>query len=82
MIDKPPEYQMVCHCGMKISGTNEKGLVSLFVKHYKTGEYHIAYELIQANKLSKNNQAKMFSEQEIVINKAILSREKSNDTNT
>ena len=43
MIDRPPEYGMTCHCGMRITGTNEKGLVSLFKKHYDTGEYHLAY---------------------------------------
>jgi hypothetical protein len=68
MIDRPPEYGMTCHCGMRITGTNEKGLVSLFKKHYESGEYHIAYESIQID--SKD------SEQEDVIYKAIAAREK------
>lgn len=76
MIDRPPEYGMTCHCGMRITGTNEKGLVSLFAKHYETGEYHIAYESIEAKRLSKNNTSKQSSEQEIVINLIIKSREK------
>ena len=70
MIDRPPEYGMTCHCGMRITGTNEKGLVSLFKKHYDTGEYHLAYELHQ------NHYSYRKSEQEIVIEKAILRREK------
>jgi len=68
MIDGPPEYGMTCHCGMRITGTNEKGLISLFKKHYESGEYHNAYESIQIN--SKD------SEQEDVIYKAIAAREK------
>jgi hypothetical protein len=66
MIDRPPEYGMTCHCGMRITGTNEKGLVSLFKKHYETGEYHIAYESVQVNSGD--------SEQEDVIYKAIHQR--------
>ena len=76
MIDRPPEYQMVCHCGMKITGTNEKGLISLLAKHYETGEYHIAYELADADRLSKNKAARTYSQQEILIKKIMLSREK------
>jgi hypothetical protein len=68
MIDRPPEYGMTCHCGMRITGTNEKGLVSLFKKHYETGEYHVAYEATQ------NSSTK--SEQEIVIDNAIEARVK------
>ena len=49
MIDRPPEYGMTCHCGMRITGTNEKGLVSLFAKHWASGEYHIAYESLQTD---------------------------------
>ena len=67
MIDRPPEYGMTCHCGMRITGTNEKGLVSLFKKHYEVGEYHVAYETITGTK---------GSEQEIVIARAIAQREK------
>ena len=68
MIDRPPEYGMTCHCGMRITGTNEKGVVSLFKKHYESGEYHVAYESTQSSSPK--------SEQEIVIDKAIATREK------
>ncbi len=68
MIDRPPEYGMTCHCGVRITGTNEKGLVSLFKKHYESGDYHVAYEAIQ-NSLEK-------SEQEIVIDNSIEARVK------
>ena len=70
MIDRPPEYGMTCHCGMRITGTNEKGLVSLIKKHTETGEYHLAYLSLPGNSsLTK-------SESEIVIDTIILSREK------
>jgi hypothetical protein len=69
MIDRPPEYQMACHCGMKISGTNEKGLVSLLKKHFDSGEYHLAYLSIQKDSLTK-------SESEITVDQAILLRGK------
>ena len=67
MIDRPPEYGMTCHCGMRITGTNEKGVVSLFAKHYETGEYHIAFQTITGGKSSI---------QELVIGRAITQREK------
>ena len=70
MIDRPPEYGMTCHCGMRITGTNEKGLVSLIKKHIETGEYHIAYLSLPANS------SPLKSEVENTIDKAILSREK------
>ena len=70
MIDRPPEYGMTCHCGMRITGTNEKGLVSLIKKHTETGEYHLAYLSLPGNSSSTK------SESEIVIDTIILSREK------
>ena len=69
MIDRPPEYGMTCHCGVRITGTNEKGLVSLFKKHYESGDYHVAYE-----KLTKTSSTQ--SHQEFVVDQIILSREK------
>ena len=69
MIDGPPEYGMTCHCGMRITGTNEKGVVSLLKKHFDKGEYHLAYLLIQEKDLGK-------SESERVVDKAISIREK------
>jgi hypothetical protein len=69
MIDRPPEYGMTCHCGMRITGTNEKGLVSLLKKHFEAGEYHLAYLSIQKDSLTK-------SESEIAVDQAILLRGK------
>jgi hypothetical protein len=69
MIDRPPEYGMTCHCGMRITGTNEKGLVSLLKKHFESGEYHLAYLSIQKDSLTK-------SESEIAVDQAILLRGK------
>ena len=43
MIDSLPEYGLTCCCGMRISGTNEKGLVSLLRKHITLGVFHTAY---------------------------------------
>jgi len=67
MIDRPPEYQMTCWCGMRITGTNEKGLVSLFKKHYESGDYHVVY-LATQGPVGK-------SQQEKVIDEIMLSRE-------
>lgn len=46
MIDRPPEYQLTCNCGMRISGTNENGLLSLMKRHLDTGTLHSAYLLV------------------------------------
>ena len=43
MIDRPPEYQLTCNCGMRISGTNENGVISLLKKHIETGQFHTGY---------------------------------------
>ena len=43
MIDRPPEYQLTCNCGMKVSGTNENGVVSLLQRHIESGLFHTAY---------------------------------------
>jgi hypothetical protein len=45
MIDRPPEYGLTCNCGMRITGTNENGTVSLMKKHLESGKYHTAYLL-------------------------------------
>jgi hypothetical protein len=45
MIDSPPEYQVTCNCGMRISGTNENGVVSLLMKHIEAGAFHTGYML-------------------------------------
>ena len=43
MIDRPPEYELTCYCGMKITGTNENGVVSLLNRHTESGIFHINY---------------------------------------
>ena len=68
MIDRPPEYSLTCHCGMRISGTNEKGLVSLLAKHWASGEYHRTYEALQSEPKDY--------EQEEIIDTIMESREK------
>jgi hypothetical protein len=45
MIDSPPEFQVTCNCGMKISGTNENGVISLLKRHIESGVYHTGYML-------------------------------------
>ena len=45
MIDSPPEFQLTCNCGMKISGTNENGVISLLKRHIESGVYHTGYML-------------------------------------
>jgi hypothetical protein len=38
MIDRPPEYELTCYCGMKITGTNENGVViALLNRHTESG---------------------------------------------
>ena len=46
MIDRPPEYQLTCNCGMRISGTNENGVISLLQKHMESGLFHTSYLLV------------------------------------
>lgn len=53
MIDRPPEYQLTCNCGMRISGTNENGTISLMKRHLESGKFHTAYLL--HNKLVGND---------------------------
>jgi len=69
MIDRPPEYGVTCNCGMRITGTSEKGLVSLAKKHIETGEYHISYLFIKDMKWGQ-------VEVEDVVYTAIRKREK------
>jgi hypothetical protein len=74
MIDRPPEYRLTCNCGMKITGTNEKGLLSLIKKHIETGEYHLGH-------LSLHNYKAGETELEKIVDTAISAREK-NDAST
>ena len=48
MIDSPPEFQLTCNCGIRISGTNENGVISLLKRHIESGVFHTGYLL--ANK--------------------------------
>jgi len=43
MIGGLPQYQITCNCGMRITGLNEKNLVSLVKLHLESGIYHTAY---------------------------------------
>ena len=45
MIDRPPEFQVTCNCGMRISGTNENGVISLLKRHMESGVFHTGYML-------------------------------------
>ncbi len=45
MIDSPPEFQLTCNCGIKISGTNENGVISLLKRHIESGVFHTGYML-------------------------------------
>jgi len=45
MIDRPPEYQLTCNCGMRITGTNENGVISLLKRHIESGVFHTGYML-------------------------------------
>lgn len=74
MIERPPEYQITCNCGIRISGTNEKGTISLVKKHLDTSEFHAAY--LSTSNLSPG------SGLETSINKIMLDREKNNANTT
>ena len=43
MIDRPPEYELTCYCGMKITGTNENGVIALLDRHIESGVFHTSY---------------------------------------
>ena len=45
MIDSPPEFQVTCNCGMRISGTNENGVISLLKRHIESDVFHTGYML-------------------------------------
>ena len=69
MIDRPPEYGVTCNCSMRITGTNEKGLITLFKKHLDTSEYHRSYLFVKDMKWGQ-------VESEDVIYSVIRQREK------
>lgn len=62
MIDSPPEYQLTCNCGMKISGTNENGLVSLMKRHLESGKFHTAWMHFNDIKENKTELSKILGE--------------------
>ena len=45
MIDRPPEFTLTCNCGMRITGTNENGVISLLKRHIESGVFHTGYML-------------------------------------
>ena len=69
MIDRPPEYGLTCDCGMRITGTNEKGTISLVKKHFETGEFHREYLSFNGITLKTNLH--------LMIDAIIKSREKN-----
>ena len=69
MIGDPPQYQITCNCGIRISGNSEKGLVSLVKLHLESGIYHTAYVFF--NRLMPGD-----SELERVIKEATFIKEK------
>jgi hypothetical protein len=62
MIDSPPEYQLTCNCGVKISGTNENGLVSLMKRHLESGKFHTAWMHFNDIKENTTELSKILSE--------------------
>ena len=74
MIGGLPQYQITCNCGIRITGLNEKNLVSLVKLHLESGIYHTAYVFL--NRLMPGD-----SELERVIKEAHLLKRR-NDTNT
>ena len=67
MIDSPPEFQITCNCGMRISGTNENGVISLLKRHMESGLFHTGYLLV--NKLESND-----SELDKILSEALSMR--------
>ena len=39
-INNPPNYSVVCECGLSIGGTAEKGVHTLLKKHKEKGIFH------------------------------------------
>ena len=62
MIDRPPEYQLTCNCGMRISGTNENGVISLLKKHIESGLFHTGYMLVNKFEYEGTELEKILSE--------------------
>jgi hypothetical protein len=43
-ISSPPNYSVVCECGLIIGGTAEKGVHTLLNKHKEKGIFHLEYK--------------------------------------
>jgi len=43
-ISSPPNYSVVCECGLTIGGTAEKGVHTLLSKHKEKGIFHLEYK--------------------------------------
>ena len=62
MIDRPPEYELTCNCGMKITGTNENGVISLLQRHIESGLFHTAYMLVNKFEYGDTEYERILSE--------------------
>ena len=62
MIDSPPEFQLTCNCGIKISGTNENGVISLLMRHIESGVFHTGYLLANKFELGGTELERILSE--------------------
>ena len=62
MIDSPPEFQLTCNCGIRISGTNENGVISLLKRHIESGVFHTGYLLANKFELGGTELEKILSE--------------------
>jgi hypothetical protein len=45
-INTPPQYSVVCECGITIGGTAEKGVHTLLKKHKEKGVFHSEWLLL------------------------------------
>lgn len=62
MIDRPPEFELTCDCGMKITGTNENGVISLLKRHRESGVFHTGYLLVNKINPTEGELEKILSE--------------------
>jgi len=62
MIDSPPEFQLTCNCGIRISGTNENGVISLLKRHIESGVFHTGYLLANKFEVGGTELEKILSE--------------------
>jgi len=62
MIDSPPEFQLTCNCGIRISGTNENGVISLLMRHIESGVFHTGYLLANKFELGGTELERILSE--------------------